>query len=98
VYLIVSNSVHTKSSPQAGGTVSTSQSNHSGSQTGGSATTTTQTTTSGDSGATFYVVRAGDTLSEIALRTHVSVATIERLNPHVAANAMQVGQRLRLRR
>jgi len=44
------------------------------------------------------VVRAGDTLSEIALRTHVSVTTIERLNPRVTANSLQVGQRLRLRR
>ena len=47
----------------------------------------------------FYVVRAGDTLSEIANRTGVSVADITTLNPSLAnaPNSLQPGQRLRLR-
>jgi len=43
-----------------------------------------------------YVVQAGDTLSVIAARTHVSLATIMRLNPSVDPQALQTGQRLKL--
>ena len=48
----------------------------------------------------FYVVRSGDTLSQIADRTGVSVADITNLNPSLAnaPNSLQPGQRLRLRR
>ena len=48
----------------------------------------------------FYVVRPGDTLSEIADRTGVPVADITALNPSLAnaPNSLQPGQRLRLRR
>lgn len=45
---------------------------------------------------TSYVVRSGDTLSLIAARTHVSLATIMRLNPNVDPQALQAGQRLKL--
>jgi LysM repeat protein len=45
----------------------------------------------------FYVVRPGDNLSEIALRTGVSLATIETLNPAIDPSSLQVGHRLRLR-
>jgi LysM repeat protein len=48
-------------------------------------------------GPTTYVVRSGDTLGTIAQRFGVSVAQIELLNPHLNANALQVGQSLRLR-
>jgi len=47
---------------------------------------------------TFYRVRPGDTLSAIAAKTGVSLATLEELNPKLNPNALQVGQRLRLRR
>jgi LysM repeat protein len=47
---------------------------------------------------TFYVVKSGDSLSEIAAKTGVSIATIEALNPHVNPNNLQPSQRLRLRR
>jgi LysM repeat protein len=47
---------------------------------------------------TFYVVRPGDTLSEIATRTGISLTTLEQLNPTLQANAITVGQRVRLRR
>jgi LysM repeat protein len=46
----------------------------------------------------FYVVKAGDTLSAISVKTHVTVARIESLNPLVSPNSLQTGQRLRLRR
>lgn len=45
----------------------------------------------------FYVVKSGDTLSNISLRTGVSVQAIEALNPGVDPNALQTGYRLRLR-
>ena len=48
--------------------------------------------------AKFYVVKAGDTLSAIAVRVHISLTRLEALNPNVSANALQTGQRLRLRR
>ena len=47
---------------------------------------------------TFYVVKAGDTLSGIAAATHVPLAQLTRLNPNVSPNALQTGTRLRLRR
>ncbi len=61
----------------------------------GSSTTTTTATT--HASPEFYVVRAGDSLSEIASRAGVSLATIEALNPHLNANQLQPGQRVRLR-
>lgn len=53
---------------------------------------TTQTT-----GARVYVVKQGDTLSAIALKTGVPVETIQQLNPDVDVQALQPGARLRLR-
>jgi LysM repeat protein len=46
----------------------------------------------------FYVVRAGDTLSAVAVKTHVPLSRILALNPFVSPNSLQTGQRLRLRR
>jgi LysM repeat protein len=48
----------------------------------------------------FYVVKSGDTLSQISSRTGVSVAQLTSLNRSLAAspNSLQTGQRLRLRR
>jgi hypothetical protein len=51
-----------------------------------------------DTRARFYVVRPGDTLSDISVRTGISLATLESLNPGLDPNALQTGQRLRLRR
>lgn len=44
-----------------------------------------------------YVVRSGDTLSAIALKTGVPVATLESLNPGINPAALQTGQHLKLR-
>lgn len=45
-----------------------------------------------------YVVRSGDTLSSISLETGVAVARLQELNPDIDVQALQPGQRLRLRR
>ncbi len=50
------------------------------------------------SGATFYTVKAGDNLSTIAARARVPIATLEQLNPSINPDALQTGQRIRLRR
>jgi LysM repeat protein len=46
----------------------------------------------------FYVVQTNDNLSTISVKTGVSVVELEQLNPSVDPNALQSGQRLRLRR
>jgi LysM repeat protein len=43
-------------------------------------------------------VHGGDSLSGIAVKTGIPLATLEALNPSVPPNALQNGQRLRLRR
>jgi LysM repeat protein len=48
--------------------------------------------------AAFYVVKSGDSLSRISVKTGVSVPRLETLNPGVDPAALQTGQRLRLRR
>ena len=96
VYLIVSHGLRTSSAPHDGSPTA-AQHNSPSSHDGTSRASGTNTSTT-DTGAASYVVRSGDTLSAIALRTHVPMATIERLNPGVTANALRVGQRLRLRR
>lgn len=57
-----------------------------------------RTATSRQRAATFYVVRSGDSLSAISVRTGISVAALEALNPGISPDALQTGQRLRLRR
>jgi LysM repeat protein len=44
-----------------------------------------------------YVVRAGDTLGGIAVKTGVSVEKLQELNPNVDPQALTSGQRLKLR-
>jgi LysM repeat protein len=48
--------------------------------------------------AKYYVVKPGDTLSGIATRAGISLTTLETLNPNISPNALQTGERLRLRR
>jgi LysM repeat protein len=48
-------------------------------------------------GARTYRVRSGDTLSKIALRTGVSVAVIEELNPGLDPQTLTVGRRIKLK-
>ena len=48
-------------------------------------------------GGQFYTVASGDTFGSISAKTGVPIAQIERLNPGVSTNALQVGQRLRVK-
>jgi LysM repeat protein len=45
----------------------------------------------------FYTVSSGDTFGSISAKTGVPIAELERLNPGVSSNALQVGQRLRVK-
>jgi LysM repeat protein len=45
-----------------------------------------------------YVVKSGDTLSAISIKTGVSMVTIHRLNPKIQADTLHAGQRVRLSR
>jgi len=49
-------------------------------------------------GRRFYVVKPGDSLSTISVKTGVPIATLEALNPSVNPGALQAGEHLRLRR
>ena len=46
---------------------------------------------------TFYVVQSGDTFGTIAAKAGISVAQLQSLNPGVSSNALQVGQKLRVK-
>jgi LysM repeat protein len=56
-----------------------------------------QATTHAPAPKRFYVVQAGDSLSAISVKTGVPIPTLESLNPSVSPNALQTGQRLRVR-
>jgi LysM repeat protein len=45
-----------------------------------------------------YVVKSGDTLSAISIKTGVPLATIQKLNPKLEADTLHAGQRVRLSR
>ena len=47
--------------------------------------------------AKFYTVQVGDSLTAIAAKTGIPLATLEALNPTVSPDSLQTGQRLRLR-
>ena len=63
-------------------------------------TTTTKTTSKKGTKARkrrrAYVVKSGDTLSAISIKTGVSMTTIQRLNPKLDADTLHAGQKVRL--
>ena len=69
-------------------------------------TTTTQSTTKTKTTSTSskrkrkrtYIVKSGDTLSAISIKTGVSLATLEQLNPKLDADTLHTGQKVRLAR
>ena len=83
--LIVVSSDTGKSSSSNGGAAVTS-----------SSTSTTHTQTTPRSHRRFYVVKPGDVLSAIAAKTGVALNELMRLNPHVDAQTLTVGQKLKL--
>ncbi len=78
--------------------------NDSASSSSGSTTQTTTTKSTSKKGAKprkrrrVYVVKSGDTLSAISIKTGVSMTTIQRLNPKLQADTLHAGQRVRLSR
>jgi LysM repeat protein len=69
----------------------------SGLESGGRPATTGTTTTVSVTRPRYYRVRAGDTLQLIAKRSHVSLATLRRLNPNVSPTTLRIGERIRIR-
>ena len=60
--------------------------------------TAVQTATGPTSGRPrFYRLRAGQTLSDVALRFDTTVDEVLSLNPRVNPNALRIGQRIRIR-
>jgi hypothetical protein len=45
----------------------------------------------------FYTVQTGDTFGSISAKTGTSIADLQRLNPGVSSNTLQVGQKLRVK-
>ena len=80
-YLIVHHNMATKPPPAAHGTTT-----RSGHRSGGKFAK-----------ARFYIVRPNETLTSISDLTGVSLGTLEALNPSSNPNALQTGQRIRLR-
>jgi len=64
-----------------------------------SATTTVKKTTTapGSRRPRYYKLRAGETLSDVAVRFNTTVDRLLALNPHVKPTALIVGQRIRVR-
>jgi LysM repeat protein len=69
-------------------------------------TTTTQSTTKTKTTSTSakrkrkrtYIVKSGDTLSAISVKTGVPLSTLEQLNPKLEADTLHTGQKVRLSR
>jgi len=86
VYAVVDNTLLNEDSPSQGGN---------------STQSTPTKTTSGKAAKKSkrrraYVVKSGDTLSAISIKTGVPLVTIQRLNPKLDANTLHAGQRVRL--
>jgi LysM repeat protein len=61
-------------------------------------TSTTGTSTAGTvAGAEYYTVQTGDTFGSIATNRGIGVDRLTALNPGVSSNALQVGQKLRVK-
>jgi LysM repeat protein len=58
---------------------------------------TTAASTQPKSKRRFYVVQSGDTFGTIAAKSGISVEQLQSLNPGVTSNALQVGQKLRIK-
>lgn len=86
VYAVVNNTMSDESSSQ--GTTTTQS------------TTRTKTTSTGSKHKRkrTYIVKSGDTLSAISIKTGVSLATLEQLNPKLDADTLHTGQKVRLSR
>jgi LysM repeat protein len=86
VYAVVDNTL-LKDDPSSNGNETTQRS---------TPTTTTTRKSSTAKRRRSYTVKSGDTLSAIAVKTGVSLDTIERLNPKLDADTLHAGQKVRL--
>jgi LysM repeat protein len=59
-------------------------------------TTTTATTKAAKKARRRYIVKAGDVMSQIAIKTGVPLDTLQQLNPGIDAQSLHVGQKLKL--
>ena len=62
-----------------------------------SAATTAKRGSTTARGTRYYTVQRGDTFGSISSKTGASIAELERLNPGVSSNTLQVGQKLRVK-
>ena len=60
-------------------------------------TTTTAVTTTVPRRKQFYRLKAGETISDVAVRFNTTVTALLALNPGIKVNALTVGQRIRVR-
>jgi peptidoglycan endopeptidase LytE len=60
------------------------------------ATTTTATTTTRPRRPRYYRIRAGETISDVALKFHTTVSTLLKLNPGIEPTTLTVGQHIRV--
>lgn len=58
---------------------------------------TTPSTSPAPAKKRFYTVQSGDTFGSIAAREGITVEQLQSLNPGVSSNALQVGQKLRVK-
>lgn len=63
----------------------------------GTTTAATTTVTTRHRRPQYYRVRAGETISDVALRFNTTVAALLTLNPKVRPTQLSVGQRIRVR-
>ena len=68
-----------------------------GSSDGGSSATSTQQTQPKQTKRHFYTVKLGDSLQLISEKTGVPVSQLQALNPDLDPQALQTGQRIKLR-
>jgi LysM repeat protein len=61
------------------------------------ATTTNHGSSTAPRATGLYTVQGGDTFGSISAKTGTSIAELERLNPGVSSNTLQVGQKLRVK-
>jgi LysM repeat protein len=73
-----------------------STSNASRSATATTSTTSKRSKTSSGRRRRTYVVKSGDTLSAISIKTGVPLARIQALNPKLDSDSLQTGQRVKL--
>jgi LysM repeat protein len=59
-------------------------------------TTTTAATKAAKKARRRYIVKAGDVMSQIAIKTGVPLDTLQQLNPGIDAQSLHVGQKLKL--